>query len=50
MDEIEKLSNKLSGGYYSVISGEKTLKQYKIGCSQYLRQKRNIVNMDSDED
>lgn len=50
MDEIEKLSNVLSGGYYSVISGEKTLKQYKIGCSEYLRQKRNIVSMDSDED
>ena len=49
MDEIERLSNVLSGGYYSVISGEKTLKQYKKSCTEYIRQKHNVT-MDSDSD
>jgi|SaaInlStandDraft_6_1057023.scaffolds.fasta_scaffold16679_4 flap endonuclease-1 len=48
-DEVDKLSNVLSGGYYSVISGEKTLKQYKRDCTAYINSKRAAC-MDSDDD
>ena len=48
-DKVDKLANVLKGGYYSVISGEKNIKQYKRDCSTYINQKK-LSCMDSDED
>mgnify|MGYP003386059020 CR=1 FL=1 len=48
-DEVDKLFNVLHGGYYSVICGEKTIKQYKRDCTAYIKQKE-LNMMDSDED
>ena len=48
-DEVDRLTNILRGGYYSVICGEKTIKQYKTHCSNYIR-KKELNIMDSDED
>lgn len=47
-DEVDKLFNVLHGGYYSVICGEKTIKQYKRDCTAYIR-KKELDMMDSDE-
>lgn len=48
-DEVDRLTNILRGGYYSVICGEKTIVQYRKGCNDYIR-KKELNMMDSDED
>lgn len=48
-DEIARLIDILKGGYYSVISGEKTLEQYKRDCSNF-RKKKRVVKFDSDDE
>lgn len=48
-DQVNKLFDVLHGGYYSVICGEKTVKQYKRDCSKYIKRKE-LSMMDSDED
>jgi flap endonuclease-1 len=48
-DEVDKLANVLSGGYYSVICGEKTVMQYKKDCTAFINLKK-VSCMDSDED
>jgi hypothetical protein len=40
----------LKGGYYSVISGEKTTGQYYKDKKAYLKQLRSNINFDSDSD
>jgi len=46
-DEIGQIINNFKTGYYSVLTGEKTLTQYKKDCRDY--NKKNI-SMESDED
>lgn len=49
-DEIGRLRNVLNGGYYSVISGEKSMNQYRQGCKEYSKAKKATMSMDSDDD
>jgi flap endonuclease-1 len=49
-DNIQKLFGVLKGGYYSVISGEKTTGQYYKDKKAYLKQLRSNINFDSDSD
>ncbi len=49
-ENIQKLFGVLQGGYYSVISGEKTLAQYNKSKSEYIKQLRSNINFDSDSD
>jgi len=50
LDEIDKLTSMLSEGYYSVISGEKTMTEYKKNCSKYINAKKDMITMDCDDD
>ena len=49
-DEIGRISDVLKGGYYSVISGEKSIAQYQKDCSAFNRARNNIISFESDED
>jgi flap endonuclease-1 len=49
-ENIQKLFGVLQGGYYSVISGEKTLAQYNKSKAEYIKQLRSNINFDSDSD
>lgn len=49
-DEIEKINNFLRTSYYSVICGEKKIKQYEKDCRTFVNEKRKNITMDSDED
>jgi flap endonuclease-1 len=49
-ENIQKLFGVLQGGYYSVISGEKTLAQYNKSKAEYIRKLRSNINFDSDSD
>ena len=45
---IQKLFGVLQGGYYSVISGEKTMTQYNKCKAEYIKKIRSNINFDSD--
>lgn len=49
-ENIQKLFGVLQGGYYSVISGEKTMAQYNKSKAEYIKQLRSNINFDSDSD
>jgi len=49
-ENIQKLFGVLQGGYYSVISGEKTMSQYNKSKSEYIKKLRASINFDSDSD
>lgn len=49
-ENIQKLFGVLQGGYYSVISGEKTMAQYNKSKAEYIRKLRANINFDSDSD
>jgi hypothetical protein len=49
-DNIQKLVGVLQGGYYSVISGEKTISQYNKSKAEYIKKLRENINFDSDSD
>jgi len=47
-ENIQKMFGVLQGGYYSVISGEKTMIQYNKSKSEYIKKLRASINFDSD--
>ena len=47
-ENIQKLFGVLQGGYYSVISGEKTMTQYNKCKAEYIKKIRSNINFDSD--
>jgi flap endonuclease-1 len=49
-ENIQKMFGVLQGGYYSVISGEKTIKEYNKSKSEYIKKLRDSINFDSDSD
>lgn len=48
-DEINKICDVFQGGYYSVISGEKSLQSYRHDCVKYKR-KKTVVKFESDDE
>lgn len=49
-ENIQKLVGVLQGGYYSVISGEKTMSQYNKSKAEYIKKLRAEITFDSDSD
>jgi len=49
-DNIQKIFGILQGGYYSVICGAKSKKQYSIDKTAYIKKLRQNINFDSDSD
>ena len=47
-ENIQNLFGVLQGGYYSVISGEKTMAQYNKSKAEYIKKLRDNINFDSD--
>ena len=47
---INKLFGVLQGGYYSVISGEKTMSQYNKDKIAYIKKLKQNISFESDSD
>ena len=49
-ESVNKLFGNLSGGYYSVISGEKTKNQFYIDRRNYFKKLNNVIDYFKDSD
>lgn len=49
-ENIQKLVGVLQGGYYSVITGEKTVQEYNRSKAEYIKKLRASINFDTDSD